>query len=359
MQNNKVPLESFQITKKLTKDISDYKEGTHLAHVECAKKMRADSIQANVGDFIQYIIVDGEGQDYQRAYNIQQVRDKNMKIDLNYYLTKQIIPPICRLIEPLDTITAPMIGECFGVEIKGGSNRSSGGNYSGDYADMDDEQEEEIQFENEAEKFATCDKLKLRCRHCGIELLYEGVLHPKTHKVGLKCYAKGGCPGYVLKDQRDADLAYYKNQIRKQFNDTIRKYYRRTFNCVGPLDPSKCPFQNRKHSIPLGSSRHCVCGGTVTESFSALKLNRQLDYYIYLFDTSKAETRFMQQQEDAKVEKPKTLKEKYEKEGLNLDDVDQLRRYVEKFKFGSTYARLETKEVFNRFVPTVAKESLV
>ena len=71
MQNNKVPLESFQITKKLTKDISDYKEGTHLAHVECAKKMRADSIQANVGDFIQYIIVEGAGQDYQRAYNIQ------------------------------------------------------------------------------------------------------------------------------------------------------------------------------------------------------------------------------------------------------------------------------------------------
>jgi len=356
MKEGKVPLESYQVTKKLTKDVTDYKEGTHLAHVECAKKMREAGIPANVGDFIQYIIVEGEGQDYARAYHIQQVREKSMKIDMDYYLKKQIIPPICRLIEPLDTINGPMVGECFGVEVKLGSHRSTGGgrNFDGDaLAPLDQEQDEEIQFENEEEKFAECDPLKITCRYCKMDLRYEGVLHPKTFKVGFKCILTKNCPGYVTEENREQDLAFYKNQIRNQFNAVVRQYYKRTFKCVGMLNPAVCPFQNRRHSIPLGASRHCVCGGTVTESFSALKLNRQLDYFIYLFDVAKAESRHAQKNEDAKVQNPKTVKQLYQEVNVDLKYIHELKKYVRIFKRGSAYARLATKSICEAYVPKV------
>merc|ERR1719361_1519166 len=159
-----------------------------------------------------------------------------------------------------------------------------------------------------------------------------------------------------MAENRERDLAYYKNQIRRQFNDVVRKYYKRTFKCVGSLNPSISPWQDRKKpsiSIPLGASRHSACGGTVVESYSALKLNRQLDYYIYLFDVPKAEARFLQKQEDAKVQVPKTVKQEYAELNVNLGNIDVLKRYVELFKGGSTYARVDMKSISETYVANV------
>merc|ERR1739841_214719 len=110
-----------------------------------------------------------------------------------------------------------------------------------------------------------------------------------------KCRATKNCPGFVRAETREADLAYYKNQIKLHINGHVRKYYRRTYQCVGAMNPANCPYISMsRRTLNLKTEKRCPCGGTMRESFSAAKLNRQIDYFMYLFDKVKADTLYQQ-----------------------------------------------------------------
>jgi DNA polymerase elongation subunit (family B) len=57
--------------------------------------------QLNIGDRIDYLIVEGDGKYNQRAQNIQEVLSKNLEIDREYYIEKQLLPPLDRFFEVL------------------------------------------------------------------------------------------------------------------------------------------------------------------------------------------------------------------------------------------------------------------
>ena len=52
----------------------------------------------------------------QRAYHPDEIDEKGLKIDFNYYLSSQIHPVISRLCEPIESLSAPELADCLGLD---------------------------------------------------------------------------------------------------------------------------------------------------------------------------------------------------------------------------------------------------
>lgn len=98
LRKNEIPLEKLAIVKGLTKTPSSYK-GV-LPHIEVAKKMieRHPENPPRIGDRISFVIVAGSGMISKRAESLDYVKEHNLPIDSNYYITSQILPPIERIL---------------------------------------------------------------------------------------------------------------------------------------------------------------------------------------------------------------------------------------------------------------------
>lgn len=57
-----------------------------------------------------------EKQPSKRAFLPDEFMKNKLKIDQKWYLTQQLLPPISRLIDPLNGIDSVFLAECFGVE---------------------------------------------------------------------------------------------------------------------------------------------------------------------------------------------------------------------------------------------------
>lgn len=74
-----------------------------------------------VSRYIPYIICQGESKQYaKRAFTPDEVLKSKgeLKIDIDWYLSQQIYPPISRLIEHIEGIDGQFICECFGLDFK-------------------------------------------------------------------------------------------------------------------------------------------------------------------------------------------------------------------------------------------------
>jgi len=351
IEGNKIPLQKFIITKKLVKHPSEYNSGTHLPHVECAKRMISYNMPVKVGDFIEYLVVEGEGSEYERTYPIEYVLNKKLNIDKHWYKTHQIIPPTCRLLDPIQGISTSIVGACFGIEIKERHFNTNNNNAISSLDDLDLDEEDDFDVHEDYKvKYKNCTPIKLRCKYCDTTLLYEGVLHPQTRLCGFKCYT-GGCKGYV--NDVEEDIAYYKNQLTLILNSLITKYYTRTYKQVGN--------SNNNSTISDGNndfsykSEHAINLDThqlYKESYSAKQLNTDFEYMMYLFDDKKADMEFKQYQLDKKIPKDQLQKVShiYEKCNVDLKCLSEIRQHLNFTKQGSTYDTVDMKDLCSQFL---------
>jgi DNA polymerase delta subunit 1 len=96
---NKIPLEKLIMSKKLSRPPSQYK--SKAAHVELTKRLEKTNpeIAPVSGDRVEYIIYAGAGGVSDRACTPDEIRNGQLNIDINYYLTKQLQPPLLRILE--------------------------------------------------------------------------------------------------------------------------------------------------------------------------------------------------------------------------------------------------------------------
>jgi len=100
LKNNKINHEKLIITKKLTKDISDY--DSKEAHVMVAIKMLKRGKNVLIGERIPYIITDnGMTLIKDKAEDPEYVIQNKIKIDTDYYIYNQLLPPVLRILEAL------------------------------------------------------------------------------------------------------------------------------------------------------------------------------------------------------------------------------------------------------------------
>ncbi|MCJ7767167.1 DNA polymerase II [Candidatus Bathyarchaeota archaeon] len=95
LRQKHVPYRDFIIWKTLTKPAEEY--AVNASHVEAAKMLRAKGWEISIGDKIGYVVVTGSGRLYERVkpYMFASYGE----VDLEYYVTKQVIPAAARILE--------------------------------------------------------------------------------------------------------------------------------------------------------------------------------------------------------------------------------------------------------------------
>ena len=133
IDNNKIPLKDYAITKQLAKNIDDYHDLKALPHVQVAKRLREEGKRNfQIHSFIPYVIClykDEENADNvphrstktiaDRAYHPKEIEnDSSLKIDYTWYKENQILPVVKRLVQHIQEITLNQLCESLNIEYK-------------------------------------------------------------------------------------------------------------------------------------------------------------------------------------------------------------------------------------------------
>ncbi|KAK0468553.1 DNA polymerase family B-domain-containing protein [Armillaria novae-zelandiae] len=122
VNEGKVKLDDFIVFKRLGKNPEKYPKVHGLPHVQVAMKMKARGGSARAGDVIPYIFCLAEGEESAKTGQADRARHpdelrkagSDLKIDYQYYLSQQILPPIERLCDPIEGTDRTCLAECLG-----------------------------------------------------------------------------------------------------------------------------------------------------------------------------------------------------------------------------------------------------
>jgi DNA polymerase alpha subunit A len=142
-----------------------------------------------VNNFIPYVICKTQAEEKKKlsigdmAYSPDEYLDKRkgLEIDIEWYITQQILPPITRLIEHIEGIEVEFVAQCLGVDGK--KYRYATGGSANEAADLG--------VANPIMKSETTDKLqdraiaslKIVCPHCDHSFDFPEIYH-KSQKSG-------------------------------------------------------------------------------------------------------------------------------------------------------------------------------
>lgn len=285
MKEFAVPVQKYVIYTKLSKSPDQYpnKESMPPAQVALRDIARGKNVRPN--DVISYIVTSGDAETSslppaKRSYSPQDVLKPNsgLKPDVEFYLLKQIFPPIERLCAPIPGTDAVRLAECLGLDAR---------KYQINTSSSSKQQDTEI-FPLESQipdsvRFANSVRLTLKCRFCKEQSVFEGLADsPQMCSAnGIIC-SNESCqkPFAVL-----TIIAQLENQIREQ----TARYYEGWLVC----DDSACGNRTRQISVyghrclgPRGRAEGCL--GRMAYEYSEKQMYNQLLYFAGLWDVDKA-----------------------------------------------------------------------
>lgn len=251
-----------------------------------------------VNDVMSYIVTMGSEETKslpapKRSYTPQDVLKPNSGLtpDIEYYLYKQIFPPIERLCAPLPGTDSVRLAECLGLDTrKYQINTTSHGN----------QQNAEI-FPLESQipdsvRYRDATRLSLRCRFCKENSTFDGLCESTSMCLpdGLVC-ANAEC-------KRNFTTISIIAQLESQIRTQTSKYYEGWLVCD---DPS-CGNRTRQMSVyghrclgPSGKAEGCL--GRMSYEYTEKKLYNQMLYFASIFDVEKAKGNAKSQKDYADV----------------------------------------------------------
>ncbi|KAI5305678.1 DNA-directed DNA polymerase alpha catalytic subunit pol1, partial [Ascosphaera atra] len=125
MREYTFPVQKYVIYTKLSKRPEEYPQKESMPPVQVALRELARGKTVRPGDVISYVVTTGEDGDSslppaKRAYTLQDLikKDSKLKPDIEFYLLKQIFPPIERLCAPIPGTDPVRLAECLGLDVK-------------------------------------------------------------------------------------------------------------------------------------------------------------------------------------------------------------------------------------------------
>lgn len=234
LQEEKIPLPMLEITKQLTKAPSEYADMSSLPHVQVADRMNTQKNRRfKRGDMIDYIICeDGtENPAPKRGYHIDEINSsganetRKLTVDKFYYLTQQIHPVICRLLEPIEGIDGAVIAEKLGLDPK--DFRSKAKASKSDNADTDQ------MVKTNDKKYRECEKFMFPCAGCkSINFVAAPFKRDASSKV-VSVFDK--CVNIDCKVRPLDYLPSMKNHLRASITKAIQRFYENWFVCDNPM----------------------------------------------------------------------------------------------------------------------------
>lgn len=100
----------FILTRKITKDPKKYK--TKPGHIVLFEKLkRRRELDLHIGDRIEFLVIDGQGQMKNRCETVEFARIRGLKIDRDYYIHHQILPPVMRILNIFSISTEELLND--------------------------------------------------------------------------------------------------------------------------------------------------------------------------------------------------------------------------------------------------------
>ncbi|GLB06643.1 DNA-directed DNA polymerase alpha catalytic subunit pol1 [Aspergillus tubingensis] len=285
MREYSVPVQKYVIYTKLSKRPEEYPNKESMPPVQVALRELSRGKTVRPNDVISYVVTNGDAETSslapaKRSYTPQDVMkpDSGLKPDIEFYLLKQIFPPIERLCAPIPGTDAVRLAECLGLDVrKYQINSSSGSNQqNADIFPLESQIPDSVRFEN-------ATRLTLTCRFCKEKSVFEG-LAQSTHM----CTANGVvCPNQAC--QKPFSVLTIVAQLESQIRAQTSKYYEGWLVC----DDTACGNRTRQISVyghrclgPRGHAEGCL--GRMTYEYSEKQMYNQLLYFAGLWDVDKA-----------------------------------------------------------------------
>ncbi|KAI5782718.1 hypothetical protein EDC01DRAFT_664616 [Geopyxis carbonaria] len=284
IREGKFPAMKFAIFTKLGKNPEEYPNGKTMPQIQVALRKKARGDPVKVGDVISFIITGGGAQTEQHAAERAQPTQDVLKPgsglypDPEWYLIKQIFPPIERLCGPIDGTDSLRLAECLGLDTRKYQIVSSA------TAQADREIHPLESKIPDEERFKNAAKLSLRCKSCKETLQFEGL------SVSMGCCTSQGIVCSNSNCKKILPIVSIVAQVEHQLRAFVAKYYDAWLVC----DDSSCANRTRQMSVygkrclgPRGLAKGCK--GVMHYEYTDKMLYNQLLYFQSVFNAEKAQ----------------------------------------------------------------------
>lgn len=250
-------------------------------------------------------------------------KDSPHKPDVDYYLHKQILPPVERLCAPITLTNVTRIAECLGLDTSkykvSGASSSSGGRGAGDGDELLAPLDSQVP---DAIRFADCTPLTFLCLNATCRKAFP-FTSPLADAASLS-HAGIACPACGAALRNISVVA----QVEQQIRSTLARYYEGWLACD---DPS-CGNRTRQMSVyghrclgPRGLGKGCL--GRMGWVVSEKQVWNQLVFWERAFDVERAKegARKAGAAEEGLREKVEVLAE------VNRERFDTVKRVVKAY----------------------------
>ena len=252
-----------------------------MPQVQVALRAMAQGKTVRVNDVMSYIVTSPSASGSSssnaalRAYAPSDVLKPKSELlpDIDWYLHKQIFPPIERLCAPIDGTDATHLAECLGLDPKRYTISAASKQDEAEIHPLESQISDEVRYQDAA-------RLSLRCRACKTSFEFHGLVDSAA-----LCTAEGVQCACGMSLANLSVLAQLEHQIRQQ----TARYYEGWLVCD---DPS-CGNRTRQMSVyghrclgPRGLGTGCL--GRMAYEYTERKMYNQLLYFQGLWDVEKA-----------------------------------------------------------------------
>jgi DNA polymerase alpha subunit A len=281
MREGKIPTHKYTIYTKLGKAPKDYPNADSMPQVQVALREISRGKTVRKDDVIGYIVT-GDNKTTseapaKRAYAPQDVAksDSQLTPDVEWYLLKQIFPPVERLCANISGTDTVRLADCLGLDVRKYSinNNTSNGGPETEIHPLESQIDDEVRFKDSV-------RLTLRCRSCKTLMGFDGLLGSieNCSPAGIMCSCGQAMSNLSV-------LMQLEHQIRQQ----TCKYYEGWLVC----DDQACGNRTRQMSVyghrclgPKGLGHGCL--GKMHYEYTEKMIYNQLLYFSTLFDVEKA-----------------------------------------------------------------------
>lgn len=281
MREQALPTSKYIIFTQLGKAPREYPNADSMPQVQVALRALARGKTVRKGDVVSYIITGDPSSSEpapKRAYAPPDVTkaDSGLSPDVEWYMGKQIFPPVERLCANIGGTSPAQLADNLGLDIKRYVSHTASDPASNDM----EIHPLESQIPDEV-RFAECARLSLRCRACKASTVFGGLL-ATPELVSNEGVACGEC-GAVMSTL--SVVAQVEHAVRRE----TTRYYEGWLVC----DDSSCGARTRQMSVygtrclgPRGLARDCL--GKMRYEYGEKAIYNQLLYFASLWDVDKA-----------------------------------------------------------------------
>ncbi|EGB05577.1 hypothetical protein AURANDRAFT_30667 [Aureococcus anophagefferens] len=294
-----VDVADYVITRGLNKPVEKYPDSKSQPHLRVAKAMLKEGRAVNVGDHIPYVICTGSDKNVaDRSYHPDAVATKpsleKPKVDVEWYLTQQILPPIARLCEPIAGMSRASIADKLGLDARKFAAAMARSQSALDEANANMRSFTPASLQSDEERFADCQPLVVECGSCklrwplpleqrGARARLEAARDAATPAKAAACAALscGHC-GAKLLGYKNAASCFSRVSVALQMatRASLKDYYDGWMVC----DDSACGARTRQLSCAGVRCLSRGCKGRLVPEANEKRIYTQLQYYRALFD---------------------------------------------------------------------------